>query len=861
MDNPVVVIGAGFAGLACAFHIAEGGVPVIILEKKEKLGGYFPELKRQFPTNTCGVCFMHPEYPAYCPYIEAERHPNITSFTNVNIENIEVFDEKVIVSFKTPNSFKQIEAQSVVIATGYEPFDISKKPELGGGIYENVYAALSFENFLYDLMAEGKELPYKKIAYVQCVGSRDLKVRKPYCSSFCCMYAIKQALLIKDFYPDVDVKIFFMDIRAFGKEYERYFREAINKGINFVRSAVATVRKRPSTGKLEVLYTKNGNVFEDTFDAVVLSQGASFDEQMVNLMKKLNINFDIYSSQPFDNREIKKNVYITGALFEPMDIPDSVIDGISTASLILSRYVIKPSIQEPSKIKQQKATKIGIFSYDLDYSTDDTLRQYFPEAIKVKDSSELGFAIKEHGFDGAIIVTNDIRKKESIIKSNNYFGLHINSVALIPSNNNALIEEIKSAQLRMKQVQRVNIHYKKLNNRVCIVGGGLAGLVSAKQLSKIGVNIVLIEKDEQLGGRLKDLPSRQELVKSYIEFVKNAENIETFTKTELKSVQGRFGEYLIEIESDEEKRKLKVDVILIATGAQPRKNVYSYEDGKKIFTFFDFEKRIEEIINSNCIVFIQCAGSRTDDNPICYRVCCKKAILNAIELKRKKPSLQIFILHKDVRTYGYSENIYREARALGVHFIRFSSEPEVSKNNNIINIKIIEEGTGTLFDLKPDYVILSTGVNPNTDDIKKLFDLNTVDGFLTPYNKKTGILEIKNGIYATGLCLTPLYTDDVIKQAEAVSIRIALKVLKREFTVRFNTAFVNKKYCCGCELCVKACPVSARYIDIDEKIAKVDDVLCEGCGTCAMVCANKASQHKFYEHKGMLKTIDLMLGT
>ena len=860
MVNPVVVIGAGFAGLACAFHIAEGGVPVIILEKKEKLGGYFPELKRQFPTNTCGVCFMHPDYPAYCPYIEAERHPNISSFTNVNIENIEALDEKVIVCFKTPDSFKKIEAQSVVIATGYEPFDITKKPELGGGIYENVYAAIYFENYLYDLIAVGKELPYKKIAYIQCVGSRDLKVGKPYCSSFCCMYAMKQALMIKDFYPDVDITIFYMDIRAFGKEYERYYRVAINKGINFVRSAVATVRKRPSTGKLEVLYARNGNSFEDTFDAVVLSQGASFDEQTLSLLKKLNVSFDIYSYQPFENREIRKNVYITGSIFEPMDIPDSVIDGISTASMILSKHIFKPSTQDLTKIKQQKVTKVGIFSYDLDYPTDDKLRQSFPDAIKVKDIIELGFAIREHSFDGAIIVTDDIRKKEGILKSNNYFGLHINSVALIPANNNALIEEIKSVQVRIKQVQRTNIHYKKLNNRVCVVGGGLAGLVSAKQLSKMGINVVLIEKEDQLGGRLKDLPSRKDLVKDYIEFVKNAENIEVFTKTELKSVQGRFGEYIIEIESDKEKRKLKVDSILLATGAQPRKNLFSFEDSEKIFTFFDYEKRFEEIVNSNCVVFIQCAGSRTDDNPVCYKVCCKKAILNAIELKKKKPSLQVYILHKDIRTYGYGENLYREARALGIHFIRFSSEPEVSKNNNI-NIKVIEEGTGTLFDLKPDYVLLSTGVNPNTDEITKLFGLSTVDGFLTPYNKKTGILEIKNGIYATGLCLTPLYTEDVIKQAEAVSVRIALKVLKREFTVRFNTAFVNQKYCCGCEFCVKACPVSARYIDIEQKIAKVDDVLCEGCGTCAMVCANKASQHKLYEHKGMLKTIDLMLGT
>jgi heterodisulfide reductase subunit A len=296
------------------------------------------------------------------------------------------------------------------------------------------------------------------------------------------------------------------------------------------------------------------------------------------------------------------------------------------------------------------------------------------------------------------------------------------------------------------------------------------------------------------------------------------------------------------------------------SGGVLRKNLVSYEDNKKVFTNFDFENRLNALLNAKKVVFKQCVGSRTKENPVCYRVCCKKAVMNAIELKNKNPEVDIFILHKDIRTYGFSENLYRQARALGIQFIRYKDEPDIINEEKNLKVRVIEQGTNSEFIIEPDYLLLSTGIDPNTNEIAKILELDVIDGFISPYNKKTGLLEIKSGVYTAGLCLAPNYTEDVIKQAESAALRIALKLAGRQLFVRFNTAFVNPKYCCGCELCVKACPVSARYMDYDDKIARVDEALCEGCGTCAMVCANKASQHRVFEHKGMLKTIDFMVG-
>lgn len=859
MIKPVVVVGSGFSGLATAFHIAEAGIQVIILERKESLGGYFPELKRQFPTNSCGVCFMHPEYPAYCPYIEAERHENIKSYTSVKIDNIKYNDGEISISFKAAKDDLTIEASALIFATGYEPFDVSKKPELGGGIYNNVFPALQFENMLYDFMAEGKPLPYQKIAYVQCVGSRDLKIGKPYCSSFCCMYALKQALLLKEYSSETDITIYYMDMRAFGKDYERYLRKAISMGINLVRSAVATVRKRPATGKLELLYTENGIAKEDTFDSVILSQGASINSELLSMLDMLNIKLDLSAPKPFQDRKIAKNVFVTGTLFEPMDIPDSVIDGIATASQVILEHAITPKSFNLAKVKYQKPQKISVISYNLSEEDDAKLRSFYPEAVKIKDSDEMAKVVEDLSLDGCVVVTDDIRKTESIFKWHDNFGIHINSIFFVSSKSVGICEEISSLLARIKQVKRSNYKHKALNDRVCIIGGGVAGLVSADMLTKFGLKVVVVEKSGNLGGRLLTIPSRKDLINEYIAKAINNQNIEILKGFTIKEVNGRMGDFSIVVESATERMFIKAGAIIIATGANHRSGVLKEEDDKKIFSFHNYENRLKDLLSAKNVVFLQCAGSRTDENPVCYRVCCTKAVEHAIEIKEKNPDVNVWILHKDIRTYGYNENLYRQARKVGVLFVRIEKDPDITKNGTNVHIKAVEEGTKLIFEIDADYLLLSTGVDAQTKEVAEIIDIDTQDGFLQPYNKKTGILDLKNGIYGAGLCMAPMYTPDVIKQAQAVSARIALKLLKKELVTRFNTAFVNPKYCCGCELCIKACPVSARYLDEEEKIARVDEALCEGCGTCAMVCTNKASQHKVFEHKGMLRTIDIFM--
>lgn len=859
MSKPVVIIGSGFSGSSTAFHLAKMGIKTIVLERNERLGGYFPTLEMQFPTNSCGVCFMNPDYPSFCPYIELEREENIEAITKVDIKQIKSLDNGYKVIYECERGVFEVEAGAVVLSSGYDTFDIKNKPELGGGFYENVLPALEMEKLIYKLRAGLEAFDYKKIAYIQCVGSRDLRINRPYCSSFCCMFAVKQAMLLKELKPELDIAIFYMDLRAFGKDYERYYNEAKALGIRFVRSAVASVKKRPATGKLEVLYTKDGSAYEESFDMVVLSQGADFRKTTEKILKDLNINFDYYLETPFKNREVLPNLFITGTAFEPMDIPDSVIDGAYTAALLSERYDFKAKEAVPVKVKYQKAKNIGIAGINIPAESYNLLKDEFEGVVNLKNLEELQFFVKENNLDALCLIVEDIRFYEGQLLQKENFGIHRDSIYLVPLRSYNLVEEIRSALSRIKAVQRHNYSLKKLNQRVLVVGGGLAGIVAALRLSRLGLSVVIVEKEEELGGRIKDLPTRKELISELIQTIEREGKIEILKGFKPTAFRGRFGEFKVTLESSTEKRVIDCGAVIIATGGIIRKNIYPFEDNNRVFTFFDFEKRFDELLGGKNVVMLQCAGSRTEDNPVCYRVCCTKAIEGAIKLKESNPNLSLFIIHKDIRTYGYRENLYRKARSLGINFIRMAKDPEIIKEGNAVHVKVSEEGTNNKFDIGADYLLLSTGIDPETSEAKDLFGLDLQDGFITPYNKKAALMDIKPGIYGTGLCLNPLYSEDIIKQSEAVAIRVAVKLLKKEVVKRFNTAFVNHKYCCGCELCVKACPVSARYISEEEKIALVDETLCEGCGTCAMVCTNKASQHKLYEHKSMLKTIDYYL--
>jgi heterodisulfide reductase subunit A len=239
-------------------------------------------------------------------------------------------------------------------------------------------------------------------------------------------------------------------------------------------------------------------------------------------------------------------------------------------------------------------------------------------------------------------------------------------------------------------------------------------------------------------------------------------------------------------------------------------------------------------------------------------------VKNALKLKEINPQTQVYVLYRDVRTYGFYEMYYQEARRKGVVFIRYDldNRPVVALKEGVLQVSLLDPAMGSRVILAADRVILSTGIEP--DDNRKLagiFDVKlNPDGFFMEANPKSAPLDsVDRGKFFCGLCHSPNLIEDVISQGNAAAARAATLLSKESVENKIHLAYVVKRLCCGCGLCVSVCPYQARVINEEEGKADVTENLCQGCGNCVVACRNAASQQKNFE-KGMnLAVLDAAL--
>ncbi|MFC2031712.1 4Fe-4S binding protein, partial [Chloroflexota bacterium] len=265
----------------------------------------------------------------------------------------------------------------------------------------------------------------------------------------------------------------------------------------------------------------------------------------------------------------------------------------------------------------------------------------------------------------------------------------------------------------------------------------------------------------------------------------------------------------------------------------------------------------------------QCVGSREEGRPYCSRVCCTQAVKNALKLKALDPGVEVYVLYREVRTYGFRERYYEAARDAGVVFLRYGLEseggrgkPEVEAKAERLRVRLVEPVAGEELELGADLVVLSVGAEAS--ESKGLAALLGVeldgDGFYAEEHPKMKPLDLRRGgMYVAGLAVGPRTLDETLVQAGGVAMRAAGYLGAGEREVRSTSVWVNERLCSFCGLCVEACPYEARVMDYDERVAVVDYGLCEGCGVCAMVCPNKATLQKGMEHKQLMATIDMAL--
>ena len=984
-----LVIGAGIAGMQSALLLAEMGMKVFLLEQGPAIGGYFPLLDKTFPTNSCGVCFMSPTPPAFCPIYECHLHDNIELLPYSEVTAVEgkggdfkvsilrkprfvdpkkctlceacikvcpveverefggglekrkaiylpypqaiphslVIDPKTCtrcgecVKVCSPGAIdldmkeeqEAIQVGSILLGFGFEPFWAQKKGEYGFGRYANVLTSIQFERLLSTSsptqglpvrISDGKRM--KRIAFIQCVGSRDPSCGQDHCSTICCMYATKQAMIAKDRSPDLEVDFFYMDIRPMGKNYERYYERAkAEYGIEYKRSAISSIKELQQTKNLLITYLKEDGTFEEKeFDAVILSVGFTPPQTIKDLAGKMGLQLNRQGFCQTDElnpaQTSVKGIFVGGAFRTPRDIPETVVEGSSAAAMaasFLSPNHLPPAVKEyPAEgALAEEIPKIGIFichcGDELKKSLSiSELVHGAKELREVVHVEEIGLAclpddldlikrrMGEHGLNRMVIAGcshREIRKAmEEMAKGmgfNPYLIEYANireQCAFVHEGNPKLATEKATALMNMaveraRRIQPIRKGKQKVEKKGLVVGGGLAGMTASLRLAEQGYEVFLVEKGDALGGNLKESfytlkgSNPQAFLQTLVQQVESNRLIHSYLGAEVIGFEKKNGHYRTKVRHGSEEKILDHGALILATGGKeviPKE--YLYGEDPRVMTQRQLEKMVhlndQSLKEIRSVVMIQCVGSRDEAHPYCSRICCSHAVKNALKLKEMHSEVNIYVLYRDVRTYGFYETYYHEAREKGVIFIRYDleNEPEVALRDGKLQVSFFDPAMGSKVALSVDRVVLSTGIEAyDNGELAKIFgvELNQ-DGFFMEANPKSAPLDsVDRGKFFCGLCHSPNFIEDSISQGNAAAARAATILSKEATEEKANLAYVIKRLCCGCGLCVTVCPYGARVLNEEEVKAEVIEALCQGCGNCVVACRNAASQQRNFE--------------
>ena len=843
------------------------------------------------------------------------------------------------IEFSQQDSVEQINVGAIILAVGFEEYDPRGISEYGYGRFPNVVTSIELERMF---SAGG---PYKgvlvrpsdgkipqKIAFIQCVGSRNHQ--RKYCSSVCCMYATKEAMLTKEIIPQVDCQIFFIDMRTYGKGYDEYYNRAEGEyGVRYIRSRPSAVEEVSGSNDLRIIYqTESGKLKKEDFDLVVLSVGLRPSDEAQRLSKTLGIELTedgFFSTNKFSTVETdREGIYVCGTLSEPKDIAETVTEASSAAAKAASLL----SGARGTRAKKKTGSK------ELDVSGLDPRIGVFlcscgTKITEVIDLKEVSGYAKE--MSGVVWVEENSylcqsKAQESIKKMIAEQRLNRIVVALCSPRlyKSRFIDAIEQAGLSSNLLELVNIREQcswvhrndseaateKAKNLVAmgiakcrhsnvineisspisvepkglVIGGGLAGLSSSLALAEQGFEVFLVEREPQLGGNLRhifytlDGNNPQEFLQEMIEQVENHKLIHIHKNAKIKKISGKIGSYKTTLEvgheekkndEKEEKHLVKIEhgIIIVATGgAECQPEEYSYGKEANVITQRELEERVvgsdKGLSSVKNVVMIQCVGSRDERRPYCSRICCSQAVKNALAIKKINPSSNIFVIYRDIRTYGFKEKYYLKARSEGIIFIRYDLEnkPTVSAENERLRVEINDPILDERVVIKADLLVLSPGIVPHDSrELAKLLDLPLASqGFFAEANVKFRPVDfINDGIFLCGLAHSPRLIDESISQAEAAAARAATILCKDGLEARNIIASVREKLCSGCEMCTLVCPYQARTIDAESRVAKVTGALCRGCGACAAACPNGASSLRTFETGQILSMVDAALGS
>jgi heterodisulfide reductase subunit A-like polyferredoxin len=851
-----------------------------------------------------------------------------------------------------------LQVGAVVLAPGYRVYDAERAGELGYGRYPNVVTSMQFERML---SASGPTAGHvtrlsdhqepKRIAFLQCVGSRDKE--HDYCSSICCMYATKEAMLALDHVPGVECHIFQIDMRAFSKGFDSYFERGKALGIHYHRCKISGLKEDPRTREVIVDYVaEEGKLVRRRFDLVVLSVGMEQPAGAEELADVVGVTLDEHGfcqTTPFHPVETSRpGVYVCGAFAEPKDIPDSVIEAGGAAAAALATIgqargtLVTPAEYPPeTDVLPDTEPRIGVFICScgsniagvVDVADVTNYAAGLPNVVHSENTVYTCSAdsltliqeqILEKRINRVIVSSCTPRTHEPIFRDTireaglNPYLFEMANIRDQDSWVHAQWPELatekakdltRMAVARARRLQPLYTQDQTLSHRALVLGGGVAGMTAALNLADQGYDVSLVERERELGGQARTLSATckggdpQSLVRDLIASVQGHPQIEILTDSQIVKSSGFVGNFETTVAccSDPTQRLIEHGVTLVATGGREhRGSAYGLGSDPRVMTQGDLEQMLaagsqtlgasdlsprlsSPLHDARSVVMLQCMGpweEEGDDTDFyCSRICCSVAAKNALRIKELNPGARVSVLYnRDIRTYGFQEALYTQAREAGVIFIRYEEDakPQVS-NNGRLEIKVRDEVVDQLVTLNPDLLVLSQAIIPS-DGSRELAELLkfscTLEGFFLEAHVKLQPVDFPaDGIFLAGMAHYPKLLDETIAQAGAAAARAASILSKEKLEVGGVVAVVDTAKCTACLTCVRICPFGAVTINPDlvgvgdiVGAAEIASAACRGCGLCPAECPAKAIQLQHFtddqvlaKEEALFEAMDLAL--
>jgi heterodisulfide reductase subunit A2 len=825
----------------------------------------------------------------------------------------------------------EVKVGAVILAPGIDTFDPKIRDEFGYGRFQNVVTSLDYERLLcatgpYEgeiLRASDKKHPHK-IAWIHCVGSRQvIPGGNSYCSAVCCTYTQKQVILTKDHDSEAECTIFHNDIRSYGKDFERFYQRAEKlPGVRFVRSYVSLGKEIPGTNNVTIRYsTPQDGVKEEEFDMIVLSVGLTPPANFLKLADTFGIELNSHGfckTNPVNPMETTRpGIFVSGAFQGPMDIPESVVTasgaGSQCGELLSHRRgaLSKARIYPAERDVSQEEPRVGVYVCHCGANIGRIVNvpsaveyaKTLPGVVHAEESlficsteaaAMLAEDIRDRGLNRVVVAACTPRTHEPLFRDtlreagiNQYFFDMANireHCSWVHS------REKENATQKAKDIIRMSVARTHLlqplkefelpvDKRALVVGAGLAGLTSALSIANQGHEVYLVEKEKELGGIARKLHYTldgldvQAYLRDIIQKVYQNPLIHVYSGADITQASGYVGNFVTQVKSDRGLTVIKHGVTVIAVGADESKPTeYLYGQDERVMTHLELEASItngeEKVVNAKNVVMIQCVGCRQEDRNYCSRICCSESVKNALKLKEINPEIDIYILFRDIRTYGYNEDYYKEASDKNVKFIRYDvpDKPKVETvsegGRNILRVSLTDPVLNRELAIDADVVALAAAVVPSagSQEVSKLFKVTLgPDGFFNEAHVKLRPVDFAaEGVYLCGIAHYPKLIGETINQAYGAAGRALTLLSNDTVTASGSVCDVDENRCISCGACITACTYGAIefYASPQGRKAKVNPVLCKGCGLCNSKCPTNAIFLQHYTDDEIFRQID-----